>query len=318
MKTKTSFSILINTTILLVVLLPALFSTARASNYVVSTSTQLNDALSGSELNALGGVMANSKGSYVTVTSASDPESAFEIPAGAYDGGTILIKGNVKAGHDTAIQSYGLDSSGKSSTVTVNGDVNSIDEGYSIVADGGGTIVLHGNLQATESGAMAGSGGQITIDGNINCGSGFGVYVYKASTIIVNGVITSPLPITIGKSDLAPTSQIIRDGYTIYASSGDDNSIVKVKIPNSTGIIEKPTDKDFRIFPNPTSGIAQIYKPESESINRLEVFSIQGKQVLFIDHPGDNDLDLSGFPNGIYLLKIQSKSGIFNHKILKH
>jgi len=106
-----------------------------------------------------------------------------------------------------------------------------------------------------------------------------------------------------------------------YASNGTEITYgedVKFTTLISTGVVEKPTDRDFLIFPNPNSGIAFIYTPESESINCIEVFSIQGKQVLNVDHPQNNDLDLSGFPNGIYLVKIQSKSGFYNQKIVKH
>jgi hypothetical protein len=77
-------------------------------------------------------------------------------------------------------------------------------------------------------------------------------------------------------------------------------------------------EKSCRIFPNPTSGIIQIYTPDNEPVNRFEVFNMLGKLVLFVDHPQDNNLDLSDFPNGIYLVKMQSKSGIYSHKIIKH
>jgi hypothetical protein len=77
-------------------------------------------------------------------------------------------------------------------------------------------------------------------------------------------------------------------------------------------------EKGCRVFPNPTSGIIQICTPNNEPVNRIEVFNIQGKQVLFIDHPQDNNLDLSRFSNGIYLVKILIKSGFYNHKIVKH
>jgi hypothetical protein len=91
------------------------------------------------------------------------------------------------------------------------------------------------------------------------------------------------------------------------------------RVGPATGISDPVAIKsDCTIFPNPTTGRTKIKTPDNEPVSQAEVFSLQGKQVLFIDHPEDNDLDLSGFPNGIYLIKIQTKSGFYNHKMLKH
>jgi len=116
-------------------------------------------------------------------------------------------------------------------------------------------------------------------------------------------------------------------GGKIYAIGGWNGSLGDLKDLN---VVEEYTtdlalststtgiETDVQIFPNPTTGKVQIYIPDNEPVNRIEVFSIQGKQVLFVDYPQVNNLDLSDFPNGIYLVKIQSKSGFSNHKILKH
>jgi hypothetical protein len=75
-------------------------------------------------------------------------------------------------------------------------------------------------------------------------------------------------------------------------------------------------EKACRVFPNPTSGTIRIDTPENEPIDRVEIFSIQGKRVLVIDQLQDNNLDLNGFPRGIYVVKIQSKTGIYNNKVI--
>jgi len=105
-------------------------------------------------------------------------------------------------------------------------------------------------------------------------------------------------------------SNPLAGGYT----SGDI-----FRIGPATGLSNAvATSNDCKVFPNPTSGKVQIHTPDNEPANRMEVFNIQGKQVLLIDHPQNNDFDLSGFPNGIYFVKMQSKSGVYNHKIVKH
>jgi hypothetical protein len=63
----------------------------------------------------------------------------------------------------------------------------------------------------------------------------------------------------------------------------------------------------------------QIHTPDNKPVEQVEVYSTQGKLVLLINSPPDNDMDLSGLPNGVYLAKIQSSKSVFyTHKIVKH
>ena len=190
----------------------------------------LDDTMAGSAFNALGGVVVNSTG-VATVTNASDPVAAYAIPAGAYDGGTLTVKGNVTAAHDTAIQCYDA-----GSTVTVSGNVVSTDENYCISASGG-TVSINGSVQSADAGAMASAGGQITINGNVTTGD-YGVYAYQDShgnggTITVNGIINAPYPVSIHDSHTVPTEQVVSGGYTVYTSSAIDASVVRVKLPTA-------------------------------------------------------------------------------------
>jgi hypothetical protein len=75
--------------------------------------------------------------------------------------------------------------------------------------------------------------------------------------------------------------------------------------------------KSCKIFPNPTSGRIEFQTSGNELLNRIEIFNIQGKPVLSINYPLDNLLDLTDFPDGIYLIRIQTESGIHNQKIVK-
>ena len=106
-----------------------------------------------------------------------------------------------------------------------------------------------------------------------------------------------------------------------YASDGTEITYgedVTFTTLMATGVIEKPTDGNFMIFPNPTAGTVHISTPTGESINRVEVFSVQGKQVLSIDNVQENSINLSGLPKGIYLVRIKSQSGFYNRKIVKN
>jgi len=76
-------------------------------------------------------------------------------------------------------------------------------------------------------------------------------------------------------------------------------------------------EKSCKIFPNPTSGRIEFQTSGNELLNRIEIFNIQGKPVLSMYYPLDNHLDLTGFPDGIYLIRLQTESGIHNQKIVK-
>ncbi|MDO8953176.1 MAG: hypothetical protein Q7U86_11160 [Draconibacterium sp.] len=58
------------------------------------------------------------------------------------------------------------------------------------------------------------------------------------------------------------------------------------RVGPTTGISDPVAiNSDCTIFPNPTTGKVNITAPENETFSRIEVFNIQGKQVLLCDHP---------------------------------
>jgi len=116
-------------------------------------------------------------------------------------------------------------------------------------------------------------------------------------------------------------------GGKIYAIGGwngnlgnlRDLSVVEEYTPDlKTASSTLGFEPDVRLFPNPASGIIQIYTPENETVSRIEVFNIQGKQVLLCDHPRNNDLDLSGLKTGIYLLKLSTAKNEYLKKVIKN
>jgi hypothetical protein len=76
-------------------------------------------------------------------------------------------------------------------------------------------------------------------------------------------------------------------------------------------------EKSCKIFLNPTNGKIEFQTSGNEPVNRIEIFNILGRPVLSINYPLDNQLDLTSFPDGIYLVRIQTESGIHNQKIVK-
>jgi hypothetical protein len=91
------------------------------------------------------------------------------------------------------------------------------------------------------------------------------------------------------------------------------------RVGPTTGISDPVAiNSDCTIFPNPTTGKVNFTAPENETFSRIEVFNIQGKQVLLCDHPGNNDLDLSGLKTGIYLLRLSTAKNVYLRKVIKN
>ncbi|MDG1805494.1 T9SS type A sorting domain-containing protein, partial [Flavicella sp.] len=74
---------------------------------------------------------------------------------------------------------------------------------------------------------------------------------------------------------------------------------------------EKETLNKIKIYPNPTNGTIHISNIENAKL--IHIKSILGKHLLTI--PATNIIDLSHFPNGIYIL--QMDNGILR-KLIKN
>lgn len=72
-------------------------------------------------------------------------------------------------------------------------------------------------------------------------------------------------------------------------------------------------DNDVRIFPNPTNNTIKI---EGKIIDKIEVYSILGKEILTISNA--NSINVSNFENGIYILKIHFEGMQIIKKMVKN
>jgi uncharacterized delta-60 repeat protein len=68
----------------------------------------------------------------------------------------------------------------------------------------------------------------------------------------------------------------------------------------------------YSIYPNPTTGIVKI---NAENLKSISVYSIDGKHLK--SEYLQNEIDLSNFQNGIYLIKIETETGSYLEKIMK-
>lgn len=79
-------------------------------------------------------------------------------------------------------------------------------------------------------------------------------------------------------------------------------------------------EKTITIHPNPTRGQLKVEIPDYKTGEQCElsIFSIDGK-IMMSTKPYDiiTDLDISTYPNGIYILNIQIGESVSSWKIIK-
>jgi hypothetical protein len=115
-------------------------------------------------------------------------------------------------------------------------------------------------------------------------------------------------------------------GYVVAGSSQSSDGNVSVNYGNSdvwviklhfnliTGVEEQKVSGGLTVYPNPTSGLVYISGIELEA-PEVQVFDLTGRILLF---ERETTLNLSGYPDGIYFLRITTNNGeIFTKKVVK-
>jgi len=99
----------------------------------------------------------------------------------------------------------------------------------------------------------------------------------------------------------------------VFAEDLLTHNTYNVNFEWATGVNE-PSAKAIRVTPNPSAGRIIISGADHTNIT---VFNTTGKEMLRIQDFTANSLDLSSFPEGIYLLNIEKTNGTtLNHKIV--
>jgi hypothetical protein len=89
---------------------------------------------------------------------------------------------------------------------------------------------------------------------------------------------------------------------------------VQIAISNQTIGLSEELGRAFGVYPNPTSGLIQI--ETSLRIDEMHLYNSSGVLVMdeFIN---TQEINLTGLPEGIYLLKIVSEAGSISKRIIK-
>jgi len=163
-------------------------------------------------------------------------------------------------------------------------------------------------------------------------------------------ITTQPNDLTVNEGEMASFSVIASGSYLSYQWSKDNINIIGatnniliinnvqqvdagiyqltvigdcgqvVSQPVGLNVLTKIEDirlsKDIKIYPNPSTGVFNIYNKYDLKDPELTIFDIYGKEIISIKHI-PNTIDLSNLKDGFYILNIKSKNINMNFKILK-
>lgn len=86
---------------------------------------------------------------------------------------------------------------------------------------------------------------------------------------------------------------------------------------NSTaGIKDLNESSDVDLYPNPATGKFII---DSKNLSSMEIFNLSGEKIYSvpeIQNADQYEIDLSGYPKGIYLVKIVEGKNVVSKKII--
>lgn len=117
---------------------------------------------------------------------------------------------------------------------------------------------------------------------------------------------------------LPNTAVSVKLTVTNECGSTDDTTIV---INTNIGLVEPDFARSLRIYPNPSDGLFNIefYSDGGQDFT-LEVTSLSGQHmhradVIATDGHFEEEINLSGYAKGIYILKITSEEGVITRRL---
>ena len=110
--------------------------------------------------------------------------------------------------------------------------------------------------------------------------------------------------------------------FVIQAVDDAGNTSNEVDVPTITHDSTLSTDsitfnkKAMRVYPNPSNGIIQYSYNGNATINTIEVYNLQGKQIL--KQKATTTIDISTVANGIYFVKFNANEGSLIKRVVKN
>ena len=94
-----------------------------------------------------------------------------------------------------------------------------------------------------------------------------------------------------------------------------DTGYVYLKIENALSVSEKLIS-NISLYPNPSSGLIKIEGIDSSKPDLIRVLNSQGKQINVAIN-SDNEIDITEFPDGVYIISLSTADTVITKRIVK-
>ena len=159
-------------------------------------------------------------------------------------------------------------------------------------------------------------------------------YVEYVDTVLINGIYRKRIHVGGGEwvegignlqglfQDLGPN--VSNHGYSLYCFSQNDIFIYSSSLPeylDPCGLnvnIEEVSDFKIDVYPNPTKGVINVSSQNHKNV-KIEIYDYTGNLIFSEEFNRQiYSLDISNYPNGIYLLKQKIGTVIKTEKVIKY
>ena len=104
--------------------------------------------------------------------------------------------------------------------------------------------------------------------------------------------------------------------FTIQSVQFDpEHDIISKNNQVILGTDDLALDQQLVLYPNPTSGVINLHKPDALQVNQVRIYNALG-QLLYSEAYSET-IDVSRFSKGILFFKIETVEGVFNKTIMK-
>ncbi|HET7734129.1 MAG TPA: LamG-like jellyroll fold domain-containing protein, partial [Paludibacter sp.] len=151
-----------------------------------------------------------------------------------------------------------------------------------------------------------------------------GLQVAESNTVTIRPSDFKPVLNYIGRSQFSdPLFNGSVDDFRVYNYALSANEIAQIAGIVSEDVSGVDYNKDLSVWPVPANDIIHVnYAAETNTgLSTVSVFNMDGRLVISkeINNANDSELNVSGLPSGIYMLKLTNREETLTRKILiKH
>lgn len=227
------------------------------------------------------------------------------VPSLSVSGNTNICQGSSTTLQATGAASYWWNTGATSSAIVVSPGFNT---SYMVVGSNGGcTSSVSINVTVRPKPFVFILGGDSS---TVCAGDALTLTAVGASTYTWNTGSTGPM-ITV-----TPTASTV---YSVVGTSTNNcsNSAAKMIVVSlCTGIAANTmSDSDVQVYPNPSSGVITISSKLTETVN-VKVYDMIGRELIKKQISGTQNIDLSSFANGTYILRFEKGDKTMYKKVV--